>query len=123
MEGKFSVGGAKGFMRLMDKRSVPRESYITWEGYIPACFAQFPADTRFSLVLVDVDHYQPTVDALQWSWPRLNRGGYLLLDDCGFDWDLESSRAIKEFLSSTNGFWVMGHYNNQLILRKDADRD
>jgi hypothetical protein len=122
LEGKFSVGGAEGFAELMTQRGLPRESYQLWEGFIPQVFASIPADTRFSMVILDVDHYQPTRESLQWLWPRLVSGGYLLLDDCSFStMDRESTRAIKEFLSSANGFWITDYYNNQLVLRKLAE--
>lgn len=37
----------------------------------------------FCLVSLDVDFYQTTLDGLRYFWPRLERGGYLLLHDWG----------------------------------------
>jgi hypothetical protein len=116
--GKFSSGGAETFRKLMDDRAIRRESYTLYEGFIPEVFQQVPIQLRFSLCIIDVDHYQPTIDSLEYAWPRLSPGGILLLDDCALSWDRESSKAIKEWLSSCNDYWIIDYYNNQLFLSK-----
>ena len=40
-------------------------------------------EERFSLVSLDVDFYQTSLEGLRYFWPRLNPGGYLLLHDWG----------------------------------------
>ena len=40
-------------------------------------------DERFCLVSLDVDFYRTTLDGLRYFWPRLERGGYLMLHDWG----------------------------------------
>ena len=40
-------------------------------------------EDRFCLVSLDVDFYQTTLDGLRYFWPRLEKGGYLLLHDWG----------------------------------------
>ena len=40
-------------------------------------------EERFCLVSLDVDFYQTTLDGLRYFWPRLERGGYLMLHDWG----------------------------------------
>jgi len=54
-----------------------------YKGWIPTRFPEI-ADRRFCLVHVDVDLHQPTRDSIDFFYPRLNRGGILLLDDYGF---------------------------------------
>jgi hypothetical protein len=54
-----------------------------YKGWIPARFPEV-ADRTFCLVHVDVDLYQPTRDAIEFFYPRINPGGILLLDDYGF---------------------------------------
>ncbi|MEM7498737.1 MAG: class I SAM-dependent methyltransferase [Pseudomonadota bacterium] len=119
-KGKFAVGGAEGFCRLIDAYGVPRDHYRTHEGWIPDVFATMPQDLALSFAIIDVDHYAPTRDALDWVWPRMSPGGRMLLDDCGLYWDRESTRAIKEFLAERTGYWIVRYENNQLVLRKDA---
>lgn len=40
-------------------------------------------EERFCLVSLDVDFYRTTLEGLRYFWPRLNKGGYLLLHDWG----------------------------------------
>ena len=40
-------------------------------------------EERFCLVSLDVDFGQTTLDGLRYFWPRLEKGGYLLLHDWG----------------------------------------
>lgn len=117
-KGKFDIGGPAAFMRLMDEAEIPRDHYRLWPGFIPSCFETFPAQSRFSLVLIDVDHYQPTADSLRWAAPRVNRGGILALDDYLPAIDLLATKAIKEFLRGGSGFEQVAEFNQQLILRK-----
>ena len=40
-------------------------------------------EERFCLVSLDVDFYQTTLDGLRYFWPRMEKGGYLMLHDWG----------------------------------------
>ena len=40
-------------------------------------------EERFCLVSLDVDFYETTLEGLRYFWPRLDKGGYLLLHDWG----------------------------------------
>jgi len=116
--GKFDIGGPESFVRLMDEAGVPREHYRLWPGFIPSCFESFPAQARFALVIIDVDHYQPTAESLAWAAPRVSRGGILALDDYLSATDLLATKAIKEFLRGNSDFEQMAEFNQQLILRR-----
>jgi len=117
-KGKFDIGGPAEFERLMHKAGVARESYTMWAGFVPACFNTVPPGLRFSFVILDVDHYQPTVDALQWLVPRINTGGILALDDYVAGGQSLASKAIGEFLAGDKLFRRIASFNQQLILRK-----
>lgn len=52
-------------------------------GRLPQTFAGLEG-LRFSMVHLDLDTLQATRDALEWFWPRLVRGGVIVLDDV--DW-------------------------------------
>jgi hypothetical protein len=116
--GKFDIGGPESFMKLMDEAEISRDHYRLWPGFIPSCFETFPAQSRFALVVIDVDHYQPTADSLHWAVPRMNRGGLLALDDYLPSTDLLATKAIKEFLASAYDFDRIAEFNQQLILRR-----
>ncbi|MBQ2928390.1 MAG: class I SAM-dependent methyltransferase [Oscillospiraceae bacterium] len=57
------------------------ENIIVKPGFFPGSLDGLEA--RFCLVSLDVDFYQTTLDGLRYFWPRLERGGYLLLHDWG----------------------------------------
>jgi hypothetical protein len=118
--GMFGVGGPQTFAARMDGYNVPRAFYQLHAGYIPDCFTDVPDAVRFSFALLDVDHYEPTVQALDWIWPRLNATGVLALDDFLPSHEILATRAIKEFLRRQNDFDIIGFFNQQLILRKVA---
>ena len=116
--GKFDVGGPQAFMKIMDEAGVSRDMYRVWPGYIPECFRDVPDSVRFAFAILDVDHYQPTVDGLAWLAPRMNPGAILALDDYIESFATLASQAIKEFLAANPGFDTVAQFNQQLILRK-----
>jgi len=67
-----------------------------YKGWIPARFPEV-AGRKFCFVHVDVDLYQPTRDAIEFFYPRLNPGGILLLDDYGFFICPGARQAADEF--------------------------
>ena len=55
---------------------------------------------RVSLLHIDCDMYQPTKVALEALWPRLVKGGVIVLDDYGIrPWEGESA-AVDEYFES-----------------------
>ena len=55
---------------------------------------------RFSLVHLDMDVYEPTSSALTDLWPRIVRGGIVVIDD--YNTVGGATRAIDEFLRDKN---------------------
>ena len=53
---------------------------------------------KISLLNLDVDFYEPTMAILKNFYPRLSKGGILMLDDYGI-WDGETM-AVKEYFRS-----------------------
>jgi hypothetical protein len=82
-------------------------------GWIPDSLRGI-AERRYRLLHLDLDLYAPTAGALDYFWPRLAPGAYVVCDDYGWP---GGRRAIDEFAQrsgvavATNGF-------NQAWLRK-----
>lgn len=57
------------------------ENITVKPGFFPASLDGL--EERFCLVSLDVDFYTGTLDGLRYFWPRLEKGGYLLLHDWG----------------------------------------
>lgn len=54
-------------------------------------------DLRFSFAHIDVDLYRPTLDSLEFIFPRLSTGGVLLCDDYGSRRCPGATAAMNEF--------------------------
>ena len=52
-----------------------------FSGYVPQVLQNFKPSTTFSVVFFDCDLYQPALDTLEFFWPHLLPGGYMVLHD------------------------------------------
>ncbi len=66
-------------------------------GWIPGTFEDINATATFDLVHLDQDLEKPTLDSLQYFWPRLSPGGALIVDDYGFPSCLGVRHAVQAF--------------------------
>ncbi len=74
--GSLSVGGSDSFRELVK----PFRNAVVHEGFIPEILPEM-ADCRFCFVHLNVDQYQPTLDALRFLWPRMEVGGVIMCHD------------------------------------------
>ena len=117
-KGKFDIGGTEKFISIMSEYGVSQDMYRLHAGYIPDCFQGFDDSLQFSFVILDLDHYKPTLDALAWVWHRINPSGILALDDYIPGHQKLASKAIKEFIQKCDDFEIVDFFNHQLIIRK-----
>jgi O-methyltransferase len=69
------------------------------KGMVPATL-EAARDERFAFVLLDLDLYPPTIESLKFFYPRMNKGGYLILHDFNNPESGEAiRRSLKEFLA------------------------
>jgi len=54
---------------------------MVYKGLFPAETGKLIRNNRFSFVHLDVDLYQGTLDSLKFFYPRMNRGGMILVHD------------------------------------------
>ena len=89
-KGKFDQGGPDRLIEriLMAGFSPDGDEWEIWEGFVPDVLTAVPAnalkpawDGMLAMAFVDLDHCQPTRDALKWIWERLRVGGLLICDD------------------------------------------
>ena len=59
--------------------------------------AQGLEDERFALVNIDADLYAPTLKALHFFYPRLAKGGVIIVHDYNHNWD-GIQKAVNEFI-------------------------
>lgn len=58
------------------------DNYRVYRGWIPQRFNEV-AQRTFCFVHIDVDLYQPTLDSLEFFYPRTDKSGVILMDDYG----------------------------------------
>ncbi len=68
-------------------------------GFFPASLDGL--EERFCLVSLDVDFYETTLEGLRYFWPRLEKGGYLLLHDWGNPKLSGVSEALQQYEKET----------------------
>jgi O-methyltransferase len=78
------------------------------------------ADQQFRLVHIDTDLYQPTLDGLSFFWPRLARGGTVVIDDYGFTSCTGVRQAAGEFLAGQDAYQSWYMHTGQFVLQKAA---
>ena len=76
----------------------PFNFYKTYKGWIPERFEEV-SEEEFIFVHIDVDLYQPTLDSLEFFYPRLKKGGIIIVDDYGYTQFPGAKKCIDEFLS------------------------
>lgn len=80
-KGKFSQATVEVFHQGMAQRGWSKEDYVACKGWVPEVLLKFPADLSLSFVHVDLDQFQPTVDAAEWAWRHLPQGGVIAFHD------------------------------------------
>tara|TARA_Y100000590_G_scaffold248924_1_gene279703 strand:- start:208 stop:999 length:792 start_codon:yes stop_codon:yes gene_type:complete len=70
-------------------------------GWIPEKFNQVEKRS-FSFVHLDVDLYQPTIDSLNFFYPRLVNSGIIVCDDYGYSQFPGAKKAFDEFIELNN---------------------
>jgi hypothetical protein len=82
------------------ERALARFDFVEYHvGWIPDRFPDV-AGSRFRLVHVDVDLYEPTRDAVEFFFPRLVPGGVLLCDDYGSTRCPGAKKAMDDYAGS-----------------------
>jgi O-methyltransferase len=69
------------------------------KGHFPESAVQIPEDQSFCLVHLDCDLYKPFAAALDYFWPRLVPGGFLVIHDYTTLYWEGTERAVDEFFA------------------------
>lgn len=76
------------------------DTIVIRQGYFPES-AKGLSEERFAFVMIDFDKYRPILAALDFFYPRMHRGGYVVLHDYNStESDYGCFRAATEFLAS-----------------------
>lgn len=69
------------------------------QGWIPERFHDIADDTRFRLVHIDVDLYEPTLQSLEFFYDKVQPRGVIICDDYGSSSCPGAKRAFDEFFA------------------------
>ena len=72
---------------------------IVYPGYVEDTL-QNVKDKKFSLVYLDMNIYTPTKYAIEFMWPRLVKGGYMIFDDYNWEATPGINKAVNGFFSN-----------------------
>jgi len=75
-----------------------------YKGWIPNRFADVE-ENKFVFIHIDVDLYQPTLDSLEFFFPRLLSGGAIVVDDYGYTRFPGAKKAVDKFLSENDPYF------------------
>lgn len=90
------------------------------KGYIPDTLCKYNG-TKISLMNIDLDIYQPTLDSLRFFWPMLQKGGIMMLDEYDFGRDLEKwpgAKAAADEFCEEKKIEVQKHFSGRAFLIK-----
>lgn len=79
-------------IELLKKALIEFPQVHIFPGWIPSKFLEVK-DLSFKFVHIDVDLYQPTLDSLEFFYPRLVKGGIIVTDD--YDWPGAKSAFVE----------------------------
>lgn len=89
-----------------------------YKGWIPNRFNEVD-NISFKLVHIDVDLYQPTIDSLEFFYPRLVPGGVIVMDDYGFLTCPGAYKAASYFIKKINERIIHLPTGQGIILKSD----
>jgi len=73
------------------------------KGFIPNTFEGMD-NSKFCFAHIDVDIYRSILDSMEFIWPRLSTGGFVIFDDYGFPSCPGAREAVDEFFSEKISF-------------------
>ena len=72
--------------QLVLRRLPNRENVVVRQGLFPNTAYENDSDVVFAFVVLDVDLYKTTLEGIEFFWPRLVNGGYLMVHDYNTDY-------------------------------------
>jgi len=93
---------------------------VRWiKGYFPASIPSDVVDTRFSVVHLDCDLYEPMKAGLEFFYPRLSPGGLLIIHDYANPYWEGIKQAVDELASEIpEGLVVLPDKSGTAMVRK-----
>lgn len=98
------------------------KNVFVYQGIFPKQNADKVQDEKFNLVHLDVDIYQSYKDCLEFFYPKLVDGGFLILDDYGETACLGAKLAIDKFLMKIPEKLIWTQYCQVVIIKNSGGK-
>jgi O-methyltransferase len=96
------------------------EKTVFIKGRFPATAAAIPDDARFALVHIDCDLGEPMMAGLQYFYPRMQPGGFILMHDYGsLYWDGAEKAVDDFFVGKAEGVIPLPDRCGSAVMRKN----
>jgi len=84
-----------------------QDNCVIRKGYFPETTKGLPEDLTFCFVSLDCDLYQSMLDGLNYFYPRLNAGGYIMVHDYSSKYYRGVKKALQEFSKANSLNYVV----------------
>lgn len=91
--GRFNTGGAGWLRKLVANRKLA----LIHEGFVPEILSKTNI-SKVAFIHIDLDHYTPTKQTIEWVWPLISTSGVMVCHDYFPSRNYNCSRAIGEFI-------------------------
>lgn len=101
-------------------RNFVGSSNVTFiKGRFPETVELLPDDNKFALVHIDCDLYAPILAGLEYFYPKMIRGGFIIIHDYSSLYWRGAEKAVDEFFSDKPEFLIpMPDWSGSAIIRK-----
>lgn len=84
-------------MALVKRKFPPDAAVVFHPGWFPQTASEVAKNELFALVSLDADLYQPILAGMQWFWPRMAPGGYIMVHDYNNNTFQGAKQAVRDF--------------------------
>jgi hypothetical protein len=92
------------------------------QGFFPDTAAQLPADGRYCFVHIDCDLYAPIMSGLEYFYPRMVPGGFLVVHDySSLGWDGAEKAVDVFFADKPEAVVPMADSAGSVLIRKQRE--
>jgi O-methyltransferase len=80
--------------------SPKNDNILFYKGYFPECIPENLSQLKFAFVHLDADLYEPTMEGLNFFYPRMNKKGIIVIHD--YNAWFGARKAVDDFFSDKN---------------------
>lgn len=91
---------------LVIKKMVNKNNCIVKKGYFPDTTIDMPKEEKFCFVSLDADLYNPMKGGLEYFYPRLSQGGYIMIHDYNAIRFTGVKKAVYDYLKEAHIAYV-----------------